>query len=95
MSTENVELTYRAHDAFTEAARRRRPTGKGEPGVWAANEALRDAELELARQAETAYRRLVADWQPKKGADATPGRASSRRQSGKQRGRASVPDPAL
>jgi transposase len=56
-----------------------------------------DAEIELARQAETAYRRLVTDWQqtPKKGADATPGRASSRRQSGKQRGRASVPDPAL
>jgi len=56
-----------------------------------------DAEIELARQAETAYRRLVTDWQqtPKKGADATPGRASSGRQSGKQRGRASVPDPAL
>jgi transposase len=71
------------------------PRGKGEPGVWAANKALREAELEVARQAETAYRRLVADWQPKKGADATPGRASSRRQSGKQRGRASVPDPAL
>src|ERR687898_201175 len=71
------------------------PRGKGQPGVWAANKAQRQAELELARQAETAYRRLVADWQPKKGADATPGRASLRRQSGKQRGRASVPDPAL
>jgi len=71
------------------------PRGKGQPGVWGANKARRQAELELARQAETAYRRLVADWQPKKGADATPGRASLRRQSGKQRGRASVPDPAL
>jgi transposase len=71
------------------------PRGKGQPGVWAANKALRQAELEMARQAETAYRRLVSDWQPKKGAGATPGRASSRRQSGKQRGRASVPDPAL
>ena len=71
------------------------PRGKGEPGVWAANKAMHQAEVELARQAETAYRRLVADWQPKRGADATPGRASSRRQSGKQRGRASVPDPAL
>jgi transposase len=69
--------------------------GKGQPGVWAANKALREAELELARQAETAYRRLVTDWQPKKGADATPGRASSKPSSGKQRGRASVPDPAL
>ena len=35
-------------------------------------------EKELAVQAETAYRRLVQDWQPaiKKGAGATPGRAS-------------------
>jgi hypothetical protein len=41
--------------------------GKGEPGVWGANKALREAELELARQAETAYRRLVSDWQPQKG----------------------------
>jgi transposase len=56
-----------------------------------------DADIELARQAEAAYRRLVTDWQqtPKKGAGATPGRASSGRQSGRQRGRASVPDPAL
>jgi transposase len=69
--------------------------GKGEPGVWAANKALREAELELARQAETAYRRLVSDWRPNKGAGATTGRASSKPSSGKQRGRASVPDPAL
>ena len=69
--------------------------GQGKPGVWAANKAPREAELELARQAETAYRRLVSDWQPKKGAGATAGRASSKPPSGKQRGRASVPDPAL
>jgi transposase len=69
--------------------------GKGEPGVWAANKALREAELELARQAETAYRRLLTDWQPNKGAGATAGRESSKPSSGKQRGRASVPDPAL
>jgi transposase len=69
--------------------------GERQPGVWAANKALREAELELARQAETAYRRLVSDWQPKKGAGATTGRASSKPSSGKQRGRASVPDPAL
>src|SRR5215203_601758 len=55
------------------------PRGKGQPGVWAANKALREAELELARQAETAYRRLVTDWQPKKGAGATARRASSGR----------------
>jgi transposase len=71
------------------------PHGKGQPGVWAANKALRQAELELARQAETAYRRLITDWQPTKGAGATPGRASQGRQSGKQRGKASVPNPAL
>jgi transposase len=71
------------------------PRGKGQPGLWAANKALREAELELARQAETAYRRLVTDRQPKHGAGATPGRASQGRQSGKQRGRASVPHPAL
>jgi len=70
--------------------------GEVKPGLWAANKAMRDAERELARQGEVAYRRTVADWQAqRKGADATPGRASSRRQSGKQRGRASVPDPAL
>jgi transposase len=41
----------------------------------------RKLDKELAEQAETAYRRLVADWQasgPKEGAGATPGRASSR-----------------
>jgi transposase len=38
----------------------------------------RRLEKELAAQSETAYRRLVADWQPvkKAGAGATPGRAS-------------------
>jgi transposase len=73
------------------------PRHRGQPGVWAANKALGGAEDELARQAETAYRRLLEDWRqtPKKGAGATPGRASSRPPSGKQRGRASVPDPAL
>jgi transposase len=41
----------------------------------------REAERELARQAEAAYRRLVTDWQAsgrKAGAGATPGRASSK-----------------
>jgi hypothetical protein len=39
----------------------------------------REREREFAEQAEIAYRRLVEDWQPKpkkKGAGATPGRAS-------------------
>jgi transposase len=57
-----------------------------------------DLERELARQAELAYRRLVADWQrtqPKSGAGATPGRASSRpseRQAARQE---TAPPPAL
>lgn len=40
----------------------------------------RAAEMQLQAQAEHAYRRLIADWRtsaPKRGADATPGRASS------------------
>lgn len=76
---------------------RRRSGGRPKAGAGAVRKAQKEAEVELARQAEIAYRRLVADWQQalKKGADATPGRASSGRQSGKQRGRVSVPDPAL
>ena len=73
--------------------------GKVEPGIWSTNIAMRRAEQELARQGEQAYKRTVADWQAvakqKAGADATEGRASKRRQIGKQRGKASVPDPAL
>jgi transposase len=76
------------------APHQRRPTG-----VWATNEAMRQAERELAEQAETAYARTVSDWHAtgpsKAGASATPGRASQSRRSGKQRGKASVPDPAL
>jgi transposase len=68
-------------------------------GIWHANDAVRAAERELARQAETAYARTVRDYHAaqatKVGAGATPGRASQGRQSGKQRGKASVPDPAL
>ena len=58
----------------------------------------REREREFAEQIETAYSRLVADWQPtgpKSGAGATRGRAPSRPPSGKQLGRASVPNPAL
>src|SRR6266487_254020 len=58
----------------------------------------REREAEFAGQMESAYRRLVQDWQPKpgkSGAGATRGRASSKPSSGKQRGRASVPNSAL
>jgi hypothetical protein len=72
--------------------------GAGGTGVWATNDAMRRAERELAQQAELAYQRTVADWQAgatTTGASATQGRASSKPSSGKQRGKASVPDPAL
>jgi hypothetical protein len=77
-------------------AERHRP-GRRAGATGPTDAAMKVAERELAEQSERAYRRLVADWQqrPKKGAGATRGRASSGRQSGKQRGRASVPGPAL
>jgi hypothetical protein len=37
---------------------------------------MRQAERELALQAQRAYERTVKDWQQNKGASATPGRAS-------------------
>jgi transposase len=79
---------------ITAGARRYTPEATG---IWHANDAVRQAERELARQAEVAYARSVRDWHAAqaKGAGATPGRASQGRHSGKQRGRASVPDPAL
>jgi transposase len=57
------------------------PKRKGvKRGTWAANAAIRQAERELAVQAEVAYKRTVADWERtqarRKGAGATPGRAS-------------------
>jgi transposase len=53
------------------------PKLQGGRGVWSTNDAMRRAERELALQAERAYERTVSDWQQKKGASATPGRASS------------------
>jgi len=72
------------------------PKGKVKPGIWAANKAMREAERELARQAEVAYRRTVADWQAqKKGAGATPERASCGPSSGHAARQGSAPEPAL
>jgi transposase len=52
-------------------------------GVWATNEMMREAELELARQAELSYKRMVTDQQAgaparKAGASVTLERASIR-----------------
>jgi transposase len=64
------------------------PPQKGRPGIAGnKSKALYEAERELSRQAEAAYRRLVSDWRasgPRKaGAGATPGRASSGPSKGK------------
>jgi len=53
------------------------PRYRGGRSVWSTNDAMRSAERELALQAQRAYERTVADWQQKKGAGATKGRASS------------------
>jgi hypothetical protein len=71
------------------------PRYQGGRTVWSTNDAMRRAERELALQAQRAYQRTVADWQSTTGASATPGRASQRPSKGKQRGKASVPNPAL
>jgi hypothetical protein len=51
-------------------------------GIWSANDAVREAERELARQAEIAYARTVSDWHStqavKVGASVTPGRAPNK-----------------
>jgi transposase len=72
--------------------------GEAKPDTWAVNKAMRSAERELAHQGEIAYRRTVADWQrtqKKKGAGATPGRASRGPSSGQAARQASAPGPAL
>ena len=64
------------------------PPQKGRHGIAGGkSKAVFDAERELSRQAEAAYRRLVNDWQAsgrsRAGAGATPGRASQRPSNGK------------
>jgi transposase len=53
------------------------PRYRGGRDIWSTNEAMRKTERELALQAQRAYEPTVSDWQQKKGANATPGRASS------------------
>ena len=66
------------------------PPQKGRHGIAGGkSKAVFDAERELSRQAEAAYRRLVSDWRsagaPKTGAGATPGRASPKALKGQSR----------
>jgi transposase len=103
--TRETDYAY-AQPSLTRKKLRRLEITAGHPrytpeaaGIWHANDAVRQAERELAQQAEAAYARTVRDYHAtqanKAGASATPGRASQSRQSGKQRDRASVPNPAL
>jgi transposase len=68
-------------------------------GRSAANSAIRQAERELASQAEAAYKRTVSDWQAtrakRKGAGATQGRASRGPSSGQAARQVQAPGPAL
>lgn len=62
------------------------------------NPKVRAAERAVSQQAEVAYRRMLADWrqQPKKkGAGATPERASNRPSSRQAARQGSAPEPAL
>lgn len=73
---------------------------KGAPtGTFATRQRMRAAERELAQQAEAAYRRSVRDWQAtqakRKGAGATPGRASRGPSSGQAARQVQAPGPAL
>jgi transposase len=83
---------------LTAGARRYAPKASG---IWRANDnqAVRKAERDLARQGEVAYRRTVADWQrtqaKRKGAGATPGRASRGPSSGQAARQDKAPGPAL
>ena len=52
------------------------PRLQGGHGIWSTNEAMRQAERDLALQAQRAYERTIQDRQHKTGASATPGRAS-------------------
>ena len=75
-------------------------TRKGAPtGTFATRQKMRAAERDLAQQAEAAYRRSVRDWHAtqakRKGAGATPGRASRGPSSGQAARQVQAPGPAL
>lgn len=76
------------------------PPQKGRRGIAGGkSKAVFDAERERSRQAETAYRRLVSDWQATrpatKGAGATPGARISNALEGQSRAADSVKPQGL
>ena len=65
---------------------------QGGRDIWSTNQAMRQAERELALQAQRAYERTIKDRQAEKaGAGATPGRASQKPSSGKAARQTSKP----
>jgi len=89
-----VREKLRRLELITGAERRK---GKRNPVRVFATREQHQLDKELAAQAEIAYRRLMADWQPKpkQGTGAAPGRASSsqpKRQAARQE---TAPPPAL
>jgi transposase len=76
------------------------PSRTGIPsGTWPTRQRMRAAERELATRAESAYKRMVTEWQrtqaKSKGAGATPGRASRGPSSGQAARQDKAPSPAL
>jgi transposase len=77
------------------------PSHKGVyTGTFVTRERMRAAERELGKRAESAYKRMVAEWQRTqakraKGAGATPGRASNGPSSGQAARQDEAPSPAL
>ncbi len=72
--------------------------GRQHPDGPLRNPGIRAAERRVSEQGELAYRRLVADWRPqpkRKGAGATPERASRGPSSGQAARQGSTPEPAL
>lgn len=68
------------------------PRWQGGRDIWSTNDAMRQAERDLAMQAQRAYERTIKDRQTNKaGAGATPGRASQRPSSGKAARQTSKP----
>jgi transposase len=87
-----------AQPSLTKKKMRRLELAAGAPrlhggrDVWSTNLAMRQAERDLALQAQRAYERTITDRQAKKaGAGATPGRASQRPSSGKAARQTSKP----
>jgi hypothetical protein len=77
------------------------PSHKGRcTATFVTRQRMRTAERELATQAESAYKRMVTEWQRtqtkrNKGADATPGRASKWPSSGQATRLVQAPGPTL